>query len=96
MRFPTGTYLIWYPILASDSFARLVDGIAALSPPSLLQIETLFRDQRVTRGMIGSGMLVINAPWTLDTQLDALLPDICERLGTDDSGSYCINWLIKN
>lgn len=37
-------------------------------------------------GMNGSGMLILNAPWQLDTQLADLLPRLCQRMGSERRG----------
>ena len=44
-------------------------------------------------GMNGSGMLILNAPWQLDTQLAALLPRLCPRLAQSQEARWRLEWL---
>jgi len=105
-RFETGVYLIWYPIISGDNlFKKLIRGIEQLSPPSLLRIEmTIARaldgENGGKTGLIGSGMLVINAPWQLDTTIKDALPDLYKILAQDtnatsSSDNYRVQWLIQ-
>jgi 23S rRNA (adenine2030-N6)-methyltransferase len=44
--------------------------------------------ERRDGGLTGSGMFVVNPPWQLDEELEAVLPWLVERLGVDDGASY--------
>ncbi|HPE35860.1 MAG TPA: 23S rRNA (adenine(2030)-N(6))-methyltransferase RlmJ [Spirochaetales bacterium] len=86
-RFATGVYLLWYPLLsrqeARDLPGRLTELAASAGRPCL--------DARLRigapseRGLYGSGMFVINPPWTLDSSLSAVLPFLAAALGDADS-----------
>jgi len=95
-RFETGVYIIWYPIISGDNVnSKIVRGINKLNPPSLLQIEMQLHEHGTKSGLIGSGLLVINAPWQLDSQMNSLLPLLLPILGADKTDSYSVKWLIK-
>lgn len=99
-RFATGTYLIWYPVTSDgkqvDVLARkLARGIEQLSPPSLLRIELNVAKPEARSGMIGSGMLVVNAPWQLDTTMQRLLPVLHQSLAGNDARDYRVQWIIE-
>lgn len=100
-RFATGVYLIWYPIISDDNSlqntvaTKLVRGITKLAPPSLLQIEMQLTGHGNKRGLIGSGMLVINAPWQLDSQMNALLPLLLPLSGADKNAGFLVKSLIN-
>lgn len=100
-RFETGIYLIWYPIIKEDNlFKKLIRGIEQLSPPSLLRIEMCIADAEKKSGLIGSGMLVINAPWQLDKTMKELLPALDKILRqdtatADSSDNYRVQWMIE-
>jgi 23S rRNA (adenine2030-N6)-methyltransferase len=38
-------------------------------------------------------MLIVNAPWQLDTQLNTILPILTEVLAQDDKASWTVEWL---
>jgi 23S rRNA (adenine2030-N6)-methyltransferase len=46
-------------------------------------------------GMTASGMIVINPPWTLATQMQETLPWLAQKLGIDGSEQYRIETLIS-
>jgi len=100
-RFATGVYLVWYPIIRGDNInSKLVRGITKLAPPSLLQIEMQVThpvdgEHGNKTGLIGSGMLIINAPWQLDSSMSALLPLLLPMLALDKSANYSVKWLIQ-
>jgi len=104
-RFETGVYLIWYPVISGDNlFKKLIRGIEQLSPPSLLRIEQNIAPANDTgqdgkKGLVGSGMLVINAPWQLDSSIKSLLSLLQEQLAQDvnsnNSDHYRVQWLIE-
>lgn len=70
-RWRNGVWMIWYPLLAGDPHRPMVKRILAAAPGDWLQSE--LRIDRLT-GMRGSGMLVLNPPWTLKEKLEALAP----------------------
>jgi len=88
-KWPTGTFLAWYPIKdrrAADVLAR-----AAQSLPKTLQAEFSplpFDGQTLT----GGGVMVCNAPWRLDERLRALCEELAPVLG-DGHARWSVEWL---
>jgi 23S rRNA (adenine2030-N6)-methyltransferase len=41
----------------------------------------------------GAGMIVVNPPWTLESELSTLLPALAGILGRDGKGSFRVDWL---
>jgi len=95
-RFATGVYLIWYPIIDNDPTSKkLIRGIEQLAPPSLLRIELSIANAGSKSGLLGSGMLVINAPWQLDATMKKLLPVLHRELSLKGEGDHRVNWMIE-
>jgi 23S rRNA (adenine2030-N6)-methyltransferase len=44
-------------------------------------------------GLLGSGMLVVNPPWKLESEISAFLPWLADRLGVNGQGRANIEWL---
>ena len=63
--------------------------------PSVLVAELEVAAQPDEWGMNGSGMLILNAPWQLDTQLADLLPRLCQRLAQSEEAQWRLEWLVK-
>ena len=78
----TGCYVIWYPILARtiDQSKTLVQEIKRLNYP-LLQAQLQVEEQQEEFGMCGSGMLIINYPFGIDKEIEALLDVLYPLLG---------------
>lgn len=79
-KFASGTYLLWYPIVRADRTQTMLrqltaSGIRRISVFELHQ--TADHDQP---GMTGTGMLVINPPWTLMGELQETLPFLQKTL----------------
>lgn len=88
-RFPGGTYAIWYPMLARPEARQLPDRLAALDVESWLDVRLAVRESaRGGPGMFGSGLYVINPPWTLPQLLEASLPWLADALAADGQGGY--------
>lgn len=92
-RFSTGVYLVWYPVVEPARARKMVRAVSALSKEKVLQLELFVRDPVAgSAGMAGSGMLVINPPWQLDTLMQAALPWLVKQLAPE-TGSSRVEWL---
>ncbi len=70
-RFATGVFCIWYPLLTSGLHQRLLDNLAQGPAHEHYKIEVKVKGER-ERGMYGSGLYIINPPWGVAEQLDAV------------------------
>lgn len=82
---------IWYPLVERrhDKTVHLKEACYAANQ-EVLCAEFCITKPENEHGLYGSGMLVINPPWKLDVQLDALLPLLSEILG-DKNSSFSVN-----
>jgi 23S rRNA (adenine2030-N6)-methyltransferase len=91
-KWPTGIYLIWYPLKdprATQHFARR---LARLGIPRILRAElTTARARAAAERLAGTGLVVINPPWRLEGELTVLLPALAKGLA--DNGSVRLDWL---
>lgn len=72
-RFPQATYAIWYPVIERPAVEAFITAIVATGIKNQLRIEYCPYPDKTGFGMSGSGMLVINPPYTLaDNMRDAL------------------------
>lgn len=88
-RFATGTYAIWYPQLGRADAARLPERLRTLPGVDWLDVSLSVRPGVAGEpGMYGSGMFIVNPPWTLADTLRAALPVLAEALGENGLGSF--------
>ena len=81
LRFAQGTYLIWYPILNRPQWRRMVERLQRLDINWLNVSMTVAQADAEGFGMEGSGVFVVNPPWTLEAQLKTTLPYLVKHLG---------------
>ena len=90
-RFPTGTYAVWYPMLTKPESRKLPERLKALGAGNWLNATLEVRaPARDGFGMHGSGMFVINPPWTLEKKLHETLPRLSELLAQGDGARYTL------
>lgn len=80
-RFETGTYLLWYPIKDPKRTRSFLGKLADLGFPKLAVAELLIRKPVNPELLNGSGLAILNPPFTLAKKLDVLLPFLARRLG---------------
>lgn len=92
-RFATGTYMVWYPLLENAEAKRFPQRLEALKCTSTLRAELRVRTPAARSdlkqgGLFGSGLFVINPPWTLAQQLRELLPFFSRELREGDGADF--------
>lgn len=91
-RFATGTYAIWYPLLPRPEPLRMIDNLAKIEGIKYLNATLQIQAPRADGlGMYGSGMFIINPPYTLASMLRHTLPTLVTLLGQDNSAHYQLN-----
>ena len=63
-----------------DHSKNLTNDLRRLNAP-LMQVELCIEEQEEVFGMCGSGMLIINYPYMLDTELEPVLDELYKALG---------------
>jgi 23S rRNA (adenine2030-N6)-methyltransferase len=90
-KWPTGIYLLWYPIKDRDAPDALARRLRRLDIPKILRCEITLGRPRAEAGLIGSGLIVVNPPYPLETELRALLPALGRLLAPQ--GGHRLDWL---
>src|SRR6202045_1190286 len=90
-KWPTGSYLLWYPVKsrrATDNLARQVAEVAGAGaqPAKCLRLEFSVAPQAAEAGLISAGLLIVNPPWKLLGELKAILPELEKPLGRGGAG----------
>lgn len=95
-RFATGTYCVWYPLLQREEPADMLTALLALDLPNWLHV-TMRVEQPSDDGfgMFGSGMFVVNPPWTLPKTLEACMPALTDTLALDNAADFTLDYQIK-
>jgi len=91
-RWPTGTYMLWHPIkdrAGPRAYERML--IEAQIPKMLLA--ELFVRERTEGAFNGCGIVVVNPPFTLQADLEALLPYLASCLKQGPGAEHRLCWL---
>jgi 23S rRNA (adenine2030-N6)-methyltransferase len=90
-RFATGTYALWYPMLSKLESRKLPDKLKSLGAANWLHVTLeVGAPSKDGFGMNGSGMFIINPPWTLEKKLHETLPRLTELLARDAGARYVL------
>lgn len=92
-RFPGGTYCLWYPIKKDAPIKQFHEALQALGVPKMLCAELTVKSDRGFAGLTGSGLIIVNPPFTLKDELHALLPALKDMLAQDRFASQRAFWL---
>ncbi|WP_415033144.1 23S rRNA (adenine(2030)-N(6))-methyltransferase RlmJ [Azonexus sp.] len=90
-RFATGTYALWYPLLPKREARELPQRLQRLGCRNWLNATLEVRAPAGNGfGMYGSGMFIINPPWTLEKTLHTTLPVLTRLLAQDEGARYTL------
>lgn len=91
-RFAEGVYLVWYPQVQKVEAAELPRRLEALAPKGWLHARlTVARPDAMGFGLAGSGMFVLNPPYTLHDTLAGVLPWLVQALGQVEGANFLLD-----
>lgn len=91
-RFATGVYVLWYPVIERPRIDALLAAVLAAGVRKVYRLELGMAPDAPGYGMTASGMLIVNAPFTLPGATESALPWLAERLGA--RGPAVAEWLV--
>jgi 23S rRNA (adenine2030-N6)-methyltransferase len=90
-RFAEGVYVIWYPQVTKVEAAELPRRLQALAPKGWLHARlTVQQPDALGFGLAGSGVFVLNPPYTLHAEMQTVLPYLTDVLGQYDGANYLL------
>ena len=104
-RFATGTYMVWFPIIArpeSQDLPRRLKALAQQNGKDWLLATLRIKSGKATSGasvpghstsrpgLVASGVFLINPPYTLKGALKDALPQMVEALGQDKQSGFTL------
>jgi 23S rRNA (adenine2030-N6)-methyltransferase len=93
LKWPTGIYLLWYPIKERDAPDALARQLRKLAVPKILRCEMILGAPRADAGLIGSGLIVVNPPHVLERDMQIILPALGNLLLPH--ATHRLDWLIQ-
>lgn len=92
-RWPGGIYALWYPIKGRTAVAQFRKALKASGIPSIVDIVLEVRDQTDAPRLDGSGLVVVNPPYSLQSELEVLMPELSRVLRDGTGGGWSCGWL---
>lgn len=79
-RWETGTLVVWYPIKHPNVVERFLKSVNTKIKRPILVSELSIYSNDVSQRLSGCGMLIINPPWQLEQEIQAVLPWLRQAL----------------
>jgi 23S rRNA (adenine2030-N6)-methyltransferase len=94
-RWPTGVYMLWYPVKERRATDTLADDVAQVAnagggESKCLRVEFSVAPQTPEAGLVSAGLLIVNPPWTLAAELKAILHELEKPLGLGGAARFRI------
>jgi 23S rRNA (adenine2030-N6)-methyltransferase len=92
-KWPGGVYLMWYPIKDVAEVAAFAKRLSRLRIAKILRVELVLPQAGADTGLVGSGLIAVNPPWTLHDELKILLPALAKVLSRGAATRLTLDWL---
>jgi 23S rRNA (adenine2030-N6)-methyltransferase len=94
-KWATGIYALWYPIKGRGEPDALAKSLRRLGIGKMLRAELIVAPLSDPTRLNGCGLILVNPPWTLESELSALLPALAGILGRDGKGGFKLDRLTR-
>jgi 23S rRNA (adenine2030-N6)-methyltransferase len=97
-KWATGIYMLWYPIKDRAGPDWLAKAVKKAGIAKVLRAEILVAPPSAEGPLSGSGLIVVNPPWTLESELKILCPALARLFVRDrniglDRSAWRLDWL---
>jgi 23S rRNA (adenine2030-N6)-methyltransferase len=86
-KWPSGILAAWYPVKDLRAVNRSLAPLGQF-PKNVLRLEIYVERPDDPTRLTGCGMAIVNPPWTLQAEMETVLPALAERLARDDYGAF--------
>jgi 23S rRNA (adenine2030-N6)-methyltransferase len=90
-KFSTGVYFLWYPLVFQDKVDGMLRRLEKSVPRYLNVTLSPLPPSGEERGMHGSGVFMINPPWTLANALKDAMPWVSKQLAQSDRAVWTLD-----
>ena len=93
-KWATGIYALWYPIKGRGEADELARRLRRSGIAKILRAELTVSPVSDPTRLNGSGLILVNPPWTLEAELEVLLPVLARLLERQPrTGGYTLDWI---
>jgi len=94
-RFSSGVYLIWYPIKDAMAADQFVDRATGRPDLEVLDVRLSVCAPFPGLGLTAAGLLVLNPPFCLRSELEIILPVLAERLSEGAGSGFLLRDAVQ-
>ena len=84
-KFPRGVYIIWYPVLKNKKSEKFIFNVLKKKYKNLSHVEMI--TDNLNNGMQGSGLFILNCPWSIENDIKKSLETIFDCLKKNNNVS---------
>jgi len=84
-KFPRGVYIIWYPVLKNKKSEKFIFNVLKKKYKNLSHVEMITDNSN--NGMQGSGLFILNCPWSIENDIKKSLETIFDCLKKNNNVS---------
>ena len=94
-RFSTGVYALWYPVKNPKEIDVFATQLYNTGIKKVLRTEFYIDKPTNPPKLYGTGMIVVNPPYTLVEELKLIFAELKPILAPEGKGSYLIDWIYN-
>jgi 23S rRNA (adenine2030-N6)-methyltransferase len=87
-KWPTGIYLLWYPVKDRNDSDRFIRRLSRTGMEKCLRVEFAVAAPQPDGGLSACGMVIVNPPWKLAAEIETFAPALVATLGRDPTRRY--------
>jgi 23S rRNA (adenine2030-N6)-methyltransferase len=87
-KWPTGIYLLWYPIKGHDAKDRVIKTLRRAGMEKCLRAEFAVASPQHASVLNACAVIVVNPPWRLAAEIRTFAPALLNALGRDSGRGY--------
>jgi 23S rRNA (adenine2030-N6)-methyltransferase len=92
-KWTSGIYFVWYPIKDRSNVVAMTRALKGTGIAKILRAE-LSLPPATDERLRACGLIIINPPWRLESELEEMLPALAETLAPRPGASHRIEWLV--
>ena len=93
-KWASGIYVLWYPLKEHARADRLAKRLRSLAHVKVLRAGINVGGPGDDERLRACGLIVINPPWTLESELRTLLPALAQALARGRGSAHHLDWLV--
>jgi 23S rRNA (adenine2030-N6)-methyltransferase len=91
LKWPTGIYLMWHPLKDRSEVDRFVRKLRRTGMEKCIRFEFAVASPRPDGGLQACGLVVVNPPWRLASEIRAFAPVLVDVLGRDGGRGFALD-----